>query len=229
MSSWKEEVQFSFWWAAQVDGTFTMPCFLIVNIGGPPAVSPSRVRTFQRLEFLPLLEHPSAPPASCASFLAAGGAGGTGGQQARNHLLKCLEKPWTQLFPYCWHFRARPAHQPVWCHNVLLDFLEDYLPLLQWPLITLTFQVGIKFPQLVLQKHRWVMGESCEGKLLLLHPLADSLWTQADHLLCMTKSHSVSADWQGILEGKKLLSNPTSSMNPLSTEPLVLDPGWLGF
>ena len=60
MSSWKEEVQFSFWWAARIDGTFTMPCFLIVSIGGPPAVSPSRVRTFQRLESLPLLEHPSA-------------------------------------------------------------------------------------------------------------------------------------------------------------------------
>ena len=30
------------------------------NIGSPPAVSPSRVRTFQRLESLPLLEHPSA-------------------------------------------------------------------------------------------------------------------------------------------------------------------------
>ena len=60
MSSWKEEIQFSFWWAAQVDGTFTMPCFLIINIGSPPAVSPSRVRTFQRLESLPLLEHPSA-------------------------------------------------------------------------------------------------------------------------------------------------------------------------
>lgn len=60
MSSWKEEVQFSFWWAGRVDGTFTMPCFLIISIGGPPAVSPSRVWTLQRLESLPLPEHPSA-------------------------------------------------------------------------------------------------------------------------------------------------------------------------
>ena len=164
MSSWKEEVQFSFWWAGRVDGTFTMPCFLIISIGGPPAVSPSRVWTLQRLESLPLPEHPSANWPFHSSR--------TGGQQVRNHLNRCLEKPWTQLFPCC-YFQARPAHQPVRCHNVLLDFLEDYLPLFEWPLITLTFQVGTKFPQLGLQKNRWVTGESCKGKSLL--PLLQSL------------------------------------------------------
>lgn len=35
-----------------------------------------------------------------------------------------------------------------------------------------------------------------------LSPLAEPLWTKADHLICMTKSHEVSADWQGIPEGK---------------------------
>ena len=62
---------------------------------------------------------------------------------------------------------GQACSSPVRCRNVLLDLLEDYLLLFEWPLITLTFQVGTKFPQLVLQKHRWVMGESCEGKLLL--------------------------------------------------------------
>lgn len=138
-------------------GTFIMPCFLIVNMGNPPAVTPSRIQASERLE-TPFSRKPSAnwPFRSSTLFalsMEALGVGGrermgTGVQQVRNHQFKS----WTQPTAADTSGPGRVAS--LWWHlHVMLDFLEYYLPFFKWLLITLTFQIETKFQQLVLQEH----------------------------------------------------------------------------
>lgn len=144
------------------------------------------------------------------------------GQQVRNHLFKCLEKPLNPALSPAADTSGPGRFVSLWqCNNVMLDFLEGYLPLFEWPTDNyLDFSSWNQVSTTSFAETQMSHVEKLQRESFPLSPLAEPLWTKADHLICMTKSHEVSADWQGITEGKSWLSNPTSSMKSSLTTPV---------
>lgn len=174
-------------------GTFIMPCFLIVNMGNPPAVTPSRIQASERLE-TPFSRKPSAnwPFPSSTLFalsMEALGVGGrermgTGVQQVRNHQFKS----WTNPSVYCcWHFWARPSCQPVvapscyvglpWVLPALFQMASRYLDFSNWNQVSTAGFAGTHESR----------GKAAKGKFSSFLSCG-ALWTWAAHLICMTES-----------------------------------------
>ena len=151
-------------------------CFLAFNTENPPEATLSRMQAPKTLDILPFLEKPSVNWLSClASFAFSLKALRIRNTAGRKAAVQSLGKPLNQQLCVLLLTLLRQACSSACGGAIMLCGTAFSITRLsfEWPLITLTFQVRTKFQQLVLQKHTWVIGKSCKGKVFLL-PLLQS-------------------------------------------------------